>query len=247
MTDPCSSPGDQAKQAERGWGDETAVGELADEQAGQSLAHEDEKHAGDNWTQDDAAGADAVAPAAFAEETEAEAEPEDKSKSYNEYLAELAEKKLQLGGLLQVRKANEGGKDQPEGKAVERVEEDYYGGASQKARKERERKEKNILALDHDIQAREQPAVRGGGARGHGGRGRGEGGFRGDRAERGGFRGDRGEGGFRGEGRGRGGRGRGEGRDEGRGDFRGGRGGRGGANSGPAPNVTSTQDFPGLG
>lgn len=158
-------------------------------------------------------------------EQEPEPEPEDKSKSYATYLAELAEKKLGLGGVLTARQANEGSDKKIEGKAVTRDDSNdaYMAGAAGKARRERERKDKNVLTLDHDIQAREQTSggFRGGRGGGRGGRGRGEGGFRG-------------------EGRGRGGRG--GSRGESRGEFR---GGRGGASS--TPNVTNDSDFPTLG
>jgi len=248
---------DHAKQAAHGWGDETAEGELKDEVAGETIAKQEESG---GWGTDAPGGFNADdAPPAFDEGTpapvdqaaaEAPAEPEDNSKSYATYLAELAEKKLGLGGLLTARQANEGStKQHPEGKALDRDTDnvDYFAGSGPKAGRVRERKEKSTLALDHDIQARERERE-GGGRGGRGGRGgfRGdrEGGFRGDRE--GGFRGDREGGRGRGEGRGRGGRGRGEGR----GDFRGGenrgRGGRGGSSQ-SGPNVTDESAFPSLG
>jgi len=248
---------DHAKQAAHGWGDETAEGELKDEVAGETIAKQEESG---GWGTDAPGGFNADdAPPAFDESTpapvdqaaaEAPAEPEDNSKSYATYLAELAEKKLGLGGLLTARQANEGStKQHPEGKALDRDVDnvDYFAGSGPKAGRVRERKEKSTLALDHDIQARERERE-GGGRGGRGGRGgfRGdrEGGFRGDRE--GGFRGDREGGRGRGEGRGRGGRGRGEGR----GDFRGGenrgRGGRGGSSQ-SGPNVTDESAFPSLG
>ena len=153
-------------------------------------------------------------------EPQPEPEPEDKSVSFADYLAQQAEKKLALGGSLTTRKANEGNsKKAPEGKELQNEETEYYVGGGGKKARERERKEKNTVLLDHDIQAREREISRGGrGGGGRGGRGRGE------------FRGDR-----RGSDRGGGGRG------GGRGGFRG--GGRGGA----SPNVSDTSAFPTLG
>lgn len=191
---------------------------MKDEQAGESIAKDEEKQ-GFDTTVDEPVNADGEHPQTEepAAEDAPEPEPEDKSKSYATYLAELAEKKLGLGGLLTARKANEGStKNQPEGKALEKdADEEYFAGSGPKATRQRERKDKGTFTLEHDIQARERErdAPRGG----RGGRG-----------------------GFRGEGRGRGGRGRGEGR----GEYRG-RGGRGGAQAGP--NFTNESDFPSLG
>ncbi|KAJ4304576.1 hypothetical protein N0V90_000102 [Kalmusia sp. IMI 367209] len=197
---------DHDKQVAHGWGGNDGPAELADETAGEAIAQKDEKEA---VTEDAAAEAD----------PEAEPEPEDKSKSYKEYLAELAEKKLSLGSQ-NVRKPNEGSsKKFPEGTAIARDEEEdsYIAGSGGKAKRTRERKEKAFVELDGDRLL--QPAARDNfGGRGRGGRGRGEG---------------------RGEFRGRG-RGRGEGRGEGRG-----RGGRGGAQSGP--NLNDSNAFPSLG
>ena len=131
---------------------------------------------------------------------------EDNSRSYADYLAEQAEKKLKLGGgVPEARKPNSASKD----KKYENVkpvakdgEEDFFSGKSEKAKRERQRKEKNIL--DIDIKYVEPQTGRGGGDRGGRGRGRGDRGeFRGRGRGRGdGFRG-RSDSGFRG-GRGRG-------------------------------------------
>lgn len=120
---------------------------------------------------------------------------EDNTKSYEQYLADLKEKRQALAGdSLAIRKANEGSSQKfPEGKPVERSHEEYFAGAGAKQHKAKENKSKNAIALDGQYYAAPDTGDRGrGGARG----GRGEG------------RGGRG----RGEGRGRGGRGRGEGR-----------------------------------
>lgn len=243
-------PDDQAKQAAHGWGGETGNDEWADETAGQAIAEEEKKDAPvwdggaaadgmDGQLGGGAAPVDQFADTPATENTAlaAEPEPEDNSKSYADYLAEQVEKKLQLGGTLQARQANEGAKDQPEGKKVERQEADFFAGSGPKAARQRERKTKETVLIDNPQYAAREPE---GGLRGSRGRGRGEGRGRG-RGE-GGFRGDRGDRGERGEGRGRGfGRGRG-----GDGGYRGRGGGRGGANA-AQPNVSSAQDFPGLG
>ena len=153
----------------------------------------------------------------------AEAEPEDNSRSYADYLAEQAEKKIKLGGgVPEARKPNEGPKD----KKFENIKpvakegaEDFFSGKSEKAKRERQRKEKNVL--DIDIKYVEPQTGRGGGDRGGRGRGRGD---------RGDFRG-------RGRGRGDGFRGRGD---------TGSRGGRGRGDSGSV-NLKDENAFPSLG
>ncbi|KAF2249536.1 hypothetical protein BU26DRAFT_565179 [Trematosphaeria pertusa] len=194
------------KQAAHGWGAPEGPAELADEEAGEAIAKQDEKEAAADAAPENAEG-------------EAAPEPEDKTKSYAAYLAEQAEKKLSLAAQ-NVRKANEGSKQKfPEGTPLSREEEEaaYIAGSGGKAKRQRERKEKNLVELDGDRMLAQPPR---------------EGGFRGRGRGRGEFRG--------GEGRGRGGRGRGEGRGEGRG-----RGGRGGGQSGP--NLSDTSAFPSLG
>lgn len=175
------------KQAAHGWGANDGDAELADEQAGESIAKQDEK-------------------AANAEDAEApeDAEPEEKTMSYSAYLAEQAEKKLSLAAS-NVRKANEGSsKKFPEGTAISRdEEEEFISGTGGKAKRTRERKEKAYVELDGDRMLQQAPREN---FRGGRGRGRGEG--RGEYRGRGGRgRGEgRGDGG-RGEHRGRGGRG----------------------------------------
>lgn len=187
-----TSSSEHEKQAAHGWGGQDGNAEFADEQAGEAIAKAEEK---DVAAAENEASGDAEA---------AEPEPEDKTKSYTAYLAELAEKKLSLGSQ-QVRKANEGSKQKfPEGTALTREEqEEFISGSGGKAKRERQRKEKNVVELDGDRMLQQAPRENS-----FRGRGRGRGEFRG------------------GEGRGRGGRGRGEGQPRGR-------GGRGGAQSGP--------------
>lgn len=238
---------EHVKQADQAWGAQTGEGEWNDEQAGEAIAKAEEKEGFDTTVEApvDADGKHPVAEGAgAAEDTSAaaaqplaEPEPEDNSKSYTEYLAELAEKKLQLGAPVpEARKPNEGSKQDKkwaQAKALTKDEEDeaYMAGKGEKARRERQRKEKN--RVDVDMSFKEAPQRGGGESRGRGGRGRGEG--------RGDFRGgERGRGG--GRGRGDGYRGRSDG--EFRGGYRGGRGGRENTNS---VNVADESAFPSLG
>lgn len=240
---------DHVKQADHSWGAPTGGAEWEDERAGEEIAKTEEKDGFDatvdppvdaegNHPESLAADADG-ATAAAAPQPAAEPEPEDNSKSYADYLAEQAEKKLRLGtGVPEARKPNEGSKPdkkwaQAKPLSKDEAEEDYFVGKGEKAKRERQRKEKTML--DVDMRYVEPSGGRGGGDRGRGGRGRGEG--------RGEGRGD-----FRGGDRGRGGRGRGDGyRRRGEGDFRGSyRGGRGGRDT-TSVNVSDTSAFPSLG
>ncbi|CZT03587.1 related to telomeric DNA binding activity [Rhynchosporium agropyri] len=218
--------GESEKQAGHGWGAIEGGAELADEQAGEAIANAEAKEA----LGGDAAPNDTVA--------EVEAEPEDNSKSYSEYLAEQAEKKLALGaGIPEARKPNEGSKQDKKwanAKAIAKEEEeDFVSASAGKAKRERERKQKQTIDIDQRfVEAPEQRGGRGGGFPRGGGRGRGDGPARGGRGE---FRGNRGEG--------RGGRG-------GRGDgpSRGARVGGGPPRGGSASiNTSDTSAFPSLG
>lgn len=170
-------------------------------------------------------------------------------KSLDDYLAEQAEKKLELGGGLKARKPNEGAsKKFPEGKAFSREteQEDFVSAAGGKKLRERKVKDKQLLELDGDRMR--QVDTGGGERRGRGGRGRGErgehrGGERGDRG--GGHRGDREHHGDRGDFAGRG-----RGSTRGRAEFRGsdrGRGQRGGRGGAAGINVADQSAFPSLG
>lgn len=234
---------DHVKQADQSWGAPSGDAEWNDEKAGEEIAKAEETAEGwgtepapapvatGGWNpeaegitsnENDAADttADVAAPAGEAQPA-AEPEPEDNSRSYADYLAEQAEKKLKLGAApLQARKANEGSKQDKKWAQAKPLskeeEEDFIAGKAEKAKREKQRKEKNTL----DVDFRYAEPARGG----ERGRGRGRGGDRG----------------------GRGGRGRGEFRGEfrGRGDgFRGGRGGR----DGGSVNVSDENAFPSLG
>ncbi|KAK3706107.1 hypothetical protein LTR37_012934 [Vermiconidia calcicola] len=265
-----SGIGEHQKQAAHGWGDEKdANNELNDEQAGEAMARAESREE-PGFTPDTGAGDPAFTNGPGAEgevvgEDAAAGEPEEKTKSYDEYLAEQAEKRLALGGeSLQVRKANEGSKQKfPEGKAINRNtdEENFIAGSGGKARREKTSgNKKEQLALDGQYYAAPDAGGdrggRGRGRGGRGGRGRGDGEFRGDREDRGdrGDRGDRegrgggrgGRGEFRGDRGDRGGRG-GRGRGEFRGE-RGPRGNRGGQRGGGGQfNATDQSAFPALG
>ena len=236
---------DHVKQADQSWGATTGPAEWDDEKAGETIAKEEAKEGFDatveapvdaegNVLVAAAEGDGSAAPPATAKPAP-EPEPEDNSKSFADYLAEQAEKKLKLGaGVREARKPNEGSKQDKkwaEAKPLNKDDEEdsYIAGKGEKAKRERHRKEKTVL--DVDMRYVEPSSGGRGGDRGRGGRGRGEG------------RGD-----FRGGDRGRGGRGRGDGyRGRGDFDFRGGyRGGRGGGR-GDAVNVSDTSAFPSLG
>lgn len=227
---------DQEKQAAHGWGEmKDGNAEYNDELAGDAMAKaETENEPGftpDASERDPAFASGPGAPGEIAREdaAAAEPEPEDKTKSYDQYLAEQAEKRLALGGGAPApRKANEGSKQKfPEGNAFSRNPEDenFMAASNQKARREKTQQAKNLLSLDGQYYAPAESGDRGGrGGRGRGGRG-GRGEFRGDR----------------------GGRGFGRGRGEGRGGFRGGDrdGARGGDRGGF--NATDSNLFPALG
>lgn len=220
-----SGRAEHQKQSDQAWGQPTGEGERDDEKAGEQIAQQEIKQEGfDANAQNPDFVDDAPAPAEPA--PEAEPEPEDTHKSYTEYLAEQARKKLEGLGLKEARAPNEGAKDNKKWKNAKELakdgdEESYFIGEA-KAKRERDRvNKKNVLDIDYGWT--EQPRDARG--RGRGGRGRGEG---------------------RGEGRGRG-RGRGdtdgEFRPRGgdRGSYRGGRG------RSDAPAVSDDSAFPALG
>lgn len=221
------------KQAAHGWGDEkSGTAEWNDEVAGEAIARAESKDE-PGFTPDTGAGDPAFtngpgADGEVVDENALPAEPEEKTKSYDEYLAEQAEKRLALGGeSLKVRKANEGSKQKfPEGTVASREEENFFIGGGGKKQRERIQAAKQTVQLDGQYYAAADSGDRGG-------RGRGRGGPRGGRGE---FRGDRGSG--------RGGRGRGEFRGGSRGD-RGDRSDRGSARGGFNANDQSA--FPALG
>lgn len=171
------------KQAAQSWGANEGDAELKDSQAAEAMAESEKK---------EAAEGEAAAEAK-------EEEPEEKHISYDQYLAEQAEKKLALEAeaALKVRKPNEGVKDDKwKGFAplVKKDEEEelFTAAGSGKQKRERERKVKQFVEIENRYVEDRPRGGRGGrgGARGEGGRGRGRGG-----APRGEFRGGRGRGG----------------------------------------------------
>jgi len=133
-------PNDHVKQAEQSWGGPTGGAEWDDEKAGESIAKADAKDP-------DAEGGDAAEP-----------EPEDNSKSYDDYMAEQAAKRLNLGTGLAARKPNEGSKVDKkwaQAKAITREgqEDAYIAPQNQKQTRQRERKEKQVVDIDHDRDA----------------------------------------------------------------------------------------------
>ncbi|OBT44735.1 hypothetical protein VE00_05253 [Pseudogymnoascus sp. WSF 3629] len=222
--------GDADKQVAHGWGGETGEAERADEVAGEALAKADGKVA---LTEDgDAApvNADGRTP---------EEEEQDNSVSYADYLIAQAEKASLSASAT--RKANEGTKEDKKWASASELkktddEEAFIAAAATKAKRARERKQKEIVEIDQRFV--EQPSR----DSGRGGRGRGDGPRRGgDRGERGNFRGERGA--FRGP--------RGDGAPRGgRGGPRGGapRTGGGAPRGGAAPiNTEDQKAFPSLG
>lgn len=224
-----SLPSDADKQVAHGWGGETGEAAGADEVAGEALAKADGKVA---LTEDgDAApvNADGRTP---------EEEEQDNNVSYADYLIAQAEK-LSLSASA-TRKANEGTKADKKWASASELkkeeEEAFIAAAATKAKRARERKQKEVVEIDQRFV--EQPSR----DSGRGGRGRGDGPRRGgDRGERGNFRGERGA--FRGP--------RGDGAPRGgRGGPRGGapRTGGGAPRGGAAPiNTEDQKAFPSLG
>ncbi len=158
---------DTRKQVQQGWGGESGEKNWDDERVGENIAKADE--------------AEPQTPAEEAEEA-------DKSKSYSDYLAEKAAKDSLAA--KPVRAANEGTKEDKKWASAKELKheeaETYIQGASEKTKREKQRKEKNYL--DVDMRFVEQPRSAPSGARGgRGGRG-GDRAPRGDRPARGGDR-----------------------------------------------------------
>jgi hypothetical protein len=104
--------------------------EWNDEKAGADLAAAEVKN-DDSADPASATGPDGVNAAPEPEE--------DNTKSYEQYLADLREKRQALAGdSLAIRKPNEGSSQKfPEGKPVERVHEEYFAGAGGKQHRRR--------------------------------------------------------------------------------------------------------------
>ncbi|GES58439.1 telomere and ribosome associated protein Stm1 [Aspergillus terreus] len=154
---------DSKKQVSQGWGGQSGEKEWDDERAGEKIAQNDET--------------EPQTPAG-------EEEPAEKTKSYADYLAE----KAAAGDLSAkpVRAPNEGSQADKKWAAAKEFkrneeEEEYIKPAGEKAQRQKQRKEKNVLEVD--MRFVEPP--RSGGGPGNGPRGRGGRGGRGARGGRG--------------------------------------------------------------
>ncbi|KKF92544.1 Suppressor protein STM1 [Ceratocystis platani] len=156
------------KQADKAWGANEGNAELKDEIAGEEIAAADKTE----------------------EEVAEAAEPEEKVKSFDDFLAEKAEKKLALGESLSLRQANEGTKANKKWETAKQVineESDYFTPGTGKATRQRERKVKQTIDIEPRFVEAERSSRSEGG---RGGRGGPRGGFRGEgRGGRGGARG----------------------------------------------------------
>ncbi|KAM7186904.1 hypothetical protein V8F20_011185 [Naviculisporaceae sp. PSN 640] len=172
--------GGSDKTAAQAWGAAEGTAELKDEQAGEEQAQAEQKEAAEEAVE------------------EKEEEPEDKHVSYADYLAQQAEKKaaLEAEAALRLRKANEGIKENKKwanAKPLTKDEdEDYFAGTGGKAKRERERKVKQVVEIDQRYVEPERTGGRGGRGGPRGGARGGDRGGRGRGAPRGEFRGGRG-------------------------------------------------------
>ena len=224
---------DTEKEVAQGWGSTRGDAEWQDEKAGEAIAQADEKEAVLDPAPVEPTDADGQHPGGENQQAEAagETEAEDNTKSYADYLAEQASKRLNLSAP-EARRPNENAKPDKkwaQAKALTRAEEEdaFIAGSGPKSKRERQRKERTYL----EIEQRPSEPSRGG----RGGRGRGEG--------RGDFRG-RGRGGGAGAGAGAGAGGPGGNRG---GAYRGRGEGRGGQRGSDAVDVDDTTAFPTLG
>jgi plasminogen activator inhibitor 1 RNA-binding protein len=208
------------KQANLAWGSNEGNSEWNDELAGAEIAQKELTDA---------------APDVAAEVTETPEEEETKTKTYDEYKAELAARQAELGRPTEIRKPNEGARNDKKWAAAKELSKEeeaaYFAGESKDKTRTRERKTKQFVEVETRFVEPRENRPRGGGERGE----------RGDRGGRGG-RGDRGD-------RPRGGRGgdRGD-RSAPRGGDRAPRGDRRPARAPGAPvNVKDEAAFPSLG
>lgn len=178
---------DSNKKIGQGWGGDDPKRELDAEDGAKADAAEEE--AGDAEKKDSVApttngSAEKELPAVVEEEEK------DNTKTLDEYLAEQAAKRAQIGAYKEARAAEVDDKALGT-KVTKQLGDDYYSTQKERVQRQRERKEKQVLEIEQSFNP--PPSAgrgRGEGRGGRGGRGRGEGRGRG-----------------RGEGRGRGGRG----------------------------------------
>ncbi|UZJ55947.1 hypothetical protein CBS101457_005267 [Exobasidium rhododendri] len=187
---------DSAKNIHQGWGGDDPKRELdVEDGARADAAEEGATPAGDKSTPvngEAAAGGEAKEALPIVEEEV------DNTKTLDEYLAEQATKRAQIGAKKEARSADVVDPDTL-GKRLEKQDaEEYFKIEKERQVRQREKKEKQVLQIEQSFNAPPAPA-RGGSERGRGG---GRGGDRGRGGARG--RGDRGRGAPRGAPRGRG-------------------------------------------
>lgn len=184
---------DSHKKVEQGWGGDDAKRELDAEDGAKADAAAEEDTTGEAGDKKEAPKANGAPP--VEKELAPVEEEKDNTKTLDEYLAEQAAKRAQIGALKEARPAETDAKALGT-KMEKQSDEDYFKAQKERSNRQRERKEKQILEIEQSFNA--PPAASRGAGRGGRGSGRGRGGERG-----------RGFGGERGAGRGRGGRGRG--------------------------------------
>lgn len=167
---------DHDKQTDLAWGGPDGESELKDEVAGAEMAKKEIAEA----VVDPVAEAEALEAARLAEE-------EANQKTLDQYQAELAERRADLGLTTEIRKPNEGARTDKKWAAAKELakseEAAYFAGESKDKTRTRERKQKQIVEVDtrfHEAPRGDRP--RGGAERG------GRGGRGGDRGDRGGDR-----------------------------------------------------------
>ncbi|CAZ79465.1 unnamed protein product [Tuber melanosporum] len=183
---------DSDKKYNQGWGDTRGSSEWNDELVGEELAQKD---ASGTDPADPNAAAPADAPPGDEEAEEVAPEPEEeKVKTLDEYRAELEQRRDGLGPPTEVRRPNEGTKNDKKwaGKELSRkVEEEdvFFAGESREKTRTRERKQKYLLEFEtrySEPRENRRGGDRGGRGRGDRGRGRGGGDRRSDNYHRGG-------------------------------------------------------------
>lgn len=167
---------DTDKQVSQGWGSNKGNSEWNDEQAGETIARAE-------VTDDTAApaAADGEGQAEAADATEPAPEPEeDKTKSFAQYMQEQ-ESRAPVEELPEARRANEGARDNKKWatakELVKEEDEEYFSGGRYKSKNQKQRKEKNVVEIDHGFVDPRSVRRSSGDRGGRGGRG----GMRGDR------------------------------------------------------------------
>ncbi|KAK6331098.1 hypothetical protein TWF696_003171 [Orbilia brochopaga] len=181
---------DTDKQVSQGWGSNKGNSEWNDEQAGETIA---QAEATEDPTALAATEGEGQTEAVDATEPVPEPE-EDKTKSFAQYKAEL-ESRAPVEELPEARRANEGARDNKKWatakELVKEEDEEYFSGGRNKQKNQKQRKEKNVVEIDHGFVDPRSVRRSSGDRGGRGGRG----GARGDRPPRGGrgeYRGGRG-------------------------------------------------------